>query len=154
MTAKTEQDETSKNKRLVLDLHHLWNSSDMTKIATIYHPDFTAHWPASSETPTRKGLAGVRYGIERIRTAFPDWTETVLDMLEDGDRVTTRYRSTGTHKGAFWGIEPTGRTIEIDEISIYEIRDGLIYQQWCLCDELARLKQLGCEIDRTTAIPL
>ena len=139
----------STNVDLARRLHDLWNTGDMTAISDVYHPDFQAWWPRSSETPQRKGLDGVRYGINRIRTAFPDWTETIVDIFEADDRVVSRYVSTGTHSGAFWNIQPTGRQIEIDEISIYRIAGDRIVEQWCMCDELGRLKQLGV-FDPTT----
>jgi hypothetical protein len=59
---------------------------------------FVAHFPASSEFPRREGLAGVGMGITRVRTAFPDWFEHVEDVIHAGDRVVTRYTSTGTHQ--------------------------------------------------------
>jgi predicted ester cyclase len=49
----------------------------------------------------------------------------VLDVFGSGDKVASRYVSTGTHRGTYWGIEPTGRRVEIEEISIFiaEITD-------------------------------
>jgi steroid delta-isomerase-like uncharacterized protein len=131
------------NIDLVKALHHIWNSGDLALVERVYAQDFLAHWPAGSEVPERRGVEGIRFGVTRIRTAFPDWHEAVLDMFGAGDRVASRYVSTGTHRGAFWGLEPTGRRIEIQEISIFRIADGRIAEQWCMCDELARLQQLG-----------
>ena len=107
------------NIELVKALHRIWNTGDLALIERVYARDFLAHWPASSEVPERRGIEGIRFGVERIRTAFPDWHEQVLDVFGAGDRVASRYVSTGTHKGAFWGIEPTGRRIEIQEMSIF-----------------------------------
>ena len=104
---------------------------------------FLAHWPASSEVPERRGIEGIRFGVTRIRTAFPDWHERVLDVFGSADKVASRYVSTGTHQGTFWGIAPTGRRIEIEEISIFRIAGGRVAEQWCMFDELARLQQLG-----------
>ncbi len=66
-----------------------------------------------------------------------------MDILGGGDRVASRYVSTGTHEGPFWGIAPTGRRIEIQEMSIFRIADDRIVEQWCMFDDLARLQQLG-----------
>ena len=66
-----------------------------------------------------------------------------MDIFGVGDKWTTRYHSTGTHKGPFWGIAPTGKKIEILEISIYKVENNLITEQWCMCDEIGRLKQIG-----------
>jgi hypothetical protein len=85
---------------------------------------------------------GIRFGVGRIRTAFPDWYEQVVDVFGSGDTVASRYVSTGTHTGTFWGIEPTGRRIEIQEISIVRIANDRIVEQWCMFDDLARLQLL------------
>lgn len=143
--ANIDQDRQAKAD-LVLKLHDIWNSGAMDDLESVYAADFVAHFPASSEIPERRGLAGVRLGIDRIRTAFPDWHEEVRDLIVEGDRVATRYVSTGTHRGPFWSIAPTGRRVEVQEMSIYRIENGRIAEQWCLVDELARLQQLGGSI--------
>ena len=68
-------------KELILKLHTLWSTGDMSLIKDIYDPNFIGHWPPGSETPTRQGFEGVEYGINRIRTAFPDWVENIEDIL-------------------------------------------------------------------------
>ena len=104
------------NIDLAKALHQIWNTGDLALIESVYARDFLAHWQASSEVPERRGIEGARFGVARIRTAFPDWHEQVVDVFGSGDKVASRYVSTGTHKGTFWGIEPTGRRIEIQEI--------------------------------------
>ena len=131
------------NIALVHRLHEIWNTGNLDLISSVYAENFVAHWPASSEVPERHGIDGIRFGVERIRRAFPDWSEKVLDVFGSGDRAVSRYLSTGTHRGTFWGIEATGRRVEIQEISIFRIAEALIVEQWCMFDELARLRQLG-----------
>jgi ketosteroid isomerase-like protein len=82
---------TMNNIELVKALHHIWNSGDLALIDSVYAHDFLAHWPASSEVPERRGIEGIRFGVERIRTAFPDWHEQVIDVFGSGDRVASRY---------------------------------------------------------------
>ncbi|MGA7803606.1 ester cyclase [Bradyrhizobium sp.] len=135
------------NIDLVEALHRIWNTGDLALIDSVYAADFHAHWPKSSEVPERRGIEGIRFGVARIRTAFPDWHERVLDVFGSGDKVASRYVSTGTHKGPFWGIEPTGRLIEIEEMSIFRIAHHRIAEQWCMFDELGRLQQLGVSVD-------
>ena len=135
------------NIDLVKALHQIWNTGDLGLIDRVYAQDFLAHWPPSSEVPERRGVEGIRFGVERIRTAFPDWHEQVVDVFGSADRVASRYVSTGTHEGAFWGIAPTGRRIEIQEISIFRIADNRVVEQWCMFDDLARLQQLGVGVE-------
>src|SRR5882757_3342681 len=104
------------NIDLVKALHRIWNTGDLTLIERVYAHDFLAHWPPSSEVPERRGIEGIRFGVGRIRTAFPDWHEQVMDVFGSGDRVASRYVSTGTHKGTFWGIDQSliaGRRVAV-----------------------------------------
>ena len=71
----------------------------------------------------------------------------MVDVFGSGNRVASRYVSTDTHKGAFWGIELTGRRIEIQEVSIFRIADERVVEQWCMFDDLARLPQLGVGVE-------
>jgi len=130
-------------RALVTRLHELWTAGDVAAVEDVYAPDFVGHFPASSHLPDRLGHAGVREGIRRVKEAFPDWRETVDEMIAEGNRVVTRYTSTGTHRGPFRGIAPTGRAIAVREISIYRVARGKVVEQWCLLDELDRLQQLG-----------
>ena len=132
-----------KNKDVVRRLHELWNTGDLARIPEVFHPDFAGHWPRSSRKPERRGLDEVRAGLMNTRRAFPDWYENVVDMVAEGDRVVTRYVSTGTHRGEFWGIAPTGIRITVHEMSIYRIAEEKVIEQWCCIDELERLIQLA-----------
>jgi predicted ester cyclase len=122
---------------LVQRLHEIWNTGDLELIDSVYAPDFVAHWPASSEIPERRGIDGIRSGLARTRMAFPDWHERVLDVFGSAEMVASPYVSTGTHRGIYRGIEPTGRRVEIQEISIFRLAGDRVAEQWCIFDELA-----------------
>jgi predicted ester cyclase len=40
-------------------------------------------------------------------------------MIEAGDRVVGRNTVTGTHRGGYMGIPPTGKTVTYNEIFIF-----------------------------------
>lgn len=130
-------------KSLVETLHAIWSDGDLDTIPNVYSPGFVAHMSKSWEVPEIHGHEGVRKAILDLRSAFPDWHESVVDMVIEGDRVVTRYISTGTHEGPFVGLAPTGIRIEIDEISIYRISESTVAEQWCLADDLTLSRQLG-----------
>ena len=136
---------TREEKQQVVErLHALWNSGNLAAIPRVYAPDFVSHMPKGWDASEFRGHAGVRQAVQRIRSAFPDWHETIVDMIIEGDRVVSRYISRGTHQGPFLGLEPTGKRVEVDEISIYRIADGKIAEQWCLADDGGMARQLGC----------
>ena len=44
-----------------------------------------------------------------LRSAFPDFKATVEDILAEGDKVVVRQTWSGTQKGEWMGVPPTGR---------------------------------------------
>ena len=66
----------------------------------------------------------------------------VLDVFGNADRVASRSVSTGTRQGYYWGIEPAGRKIAVQEISIFRCAAGRVAEQWCMIEEFTRLQQL------------
>jgi steroid delta-isomerase-like uncharacterized protein len=75
--------------------------------------------------------------------AFPDLKVTVWDQIAEGDRVVSRWTATGTHKGQFLDIAPTGRTVEISAIHIHQIQNNRIITLWEEIDLLGLRRQLG-----------
>jgi predicted ester cyclase len=75
--------------------------------------------------------------------AFPDCQFTIEDMIAEGDRVATKKTFTGTHKGEFNGIPPTGRRVTLTFVDILRLRDGKIVEHWLSMDQLSFLQQLG-----------
>jgi predicted ester cyclase len=51
-------------------------------------------------------------------------------MVAEDDTVVARFRCTGTHRGVWRGLQPTARTMHLDEVSFYEIVDGRIARAW------------------------
>ena len=76
-------------------------------------------------------------------TAFPDWLETVEDIIAEGDKVWVRLNYTGTHKGAFMGLPPTGKKINSKAVDIYRIENGKLAEYWNVTDNLNIFKQIG-----------
>ena len=138
--AYSEKDTRQQNIDVVLRAHHeVWNDKHYERIPEIYAEDYQAHFICGLEI---SGAEGVRKFISEHHKSFPDWTERVVDIVADGDRVVTRYNSTATHEGEFQGIAPTGRKIEIAEVSIHRVLGGKIVEQWGFPDGLHHYLQL------------
>lgn len=55
---------------------------------------------------------------------------------------------TGTHKGEFRGIQPTGRRVMTSQFTLYRVRDGKFIDVWDLVDinsVIDQIKQVGSE---------
>ena len=93
---------------------------------------------------TQKSLAGGFFEcvIETL-AAFPDGQYTMHEILADGDKVVLRWSFSGTQRGEFMGIPPTGRRGTMTGISIFGFKDGLISEFWEYYDSYDFLQQLG-----------
>jgi predicted ester cyclase len=94
-------------------------------IPEVHADSFVAHMPKGwGPIPSRDGHDGLRRAIERLRVGFPNWRERIDDMVIDEGRLAVRYHSTGNRLGTFAGTPASGRRIEIDELSIFRIKEG------------------------------
>jgi hypothetical protein len=109
----------SANKAVVLRSEaELWSKGILAVADELYSPDFVCHFVDGVEW---KGLSGIKGAVQSHRASFPDWHEKVEDIIAEGDRVVIRITSTGTQRGEFAGIAPTGRKITIEEFHIYRL---------------------------------
>ena len=72
---------------------------------------------------------------------------TIEEQIAEGDKVLTRFRTRGTHQGELWGIPPTGKEVEITNMSMSRIEEGKMAEEWPapdrLADRLGMMQQLG-----------
>ncbi len=81
--------------------------------------------------------------LAAIIRAFPDLHHDVKDMVAEGDKVAVRLNVTGTHKGEFQGIPPSGRKLSLDEMTFLTIIDGKITEGWITSDTMSFMQQIG-----------
>jgi steroid delta-isomerase-like uncharacterized protein len=101
--------------------------------------DYVSHGP---QAPPAQGRSGVRERVGRYQDAVDGHWE-VQEIFSVGDRVAARWKGTGTHRGELMGIDPTGRPIAVDAISLFRIADGRIAEEWTVWDALGLLQQVG-----------
>jgi len=131
----------SDNARLILRHHdEVWSKGNLAAVDELYASDFVGHHPGQ---PDWVGPQSVKRVVTAIRDAFPDFHESVEDVLVDGDKVATRFTSTGTHLGTYRGFAPTGRRVTLAEIGFFRVSGGRIVEKWGLLDRLGMFQQLG-----------
>jgi predicted ester cyclase len=68
----------------------------------------------------------------------------VEDLIAAGDKTVARVRTTGTHRGDFMGIPPTGSSGEMQLIDIMRFDgSGQVCEHWGVADMLSLMQQLG-----------
>lgn len=128
------------NKRIVRRLHdEVWTRGKLETADEMIAPDFVGHFPGGAWN----GVEEFKRRVSRIRTAFPDWSETEEDSLAEGDKVVSRWVSRGTHLGEFMGIAATGKRVTVTEMAIFRFCGGKIVERWSEVDRLGMMQQIG-----------
>jgi predicted ester cyclase len=85
-----------------------------------------------------------RRWISPFRSSFPDFRMEIVELVAENDTVVGHFRCSGTHRGEWLGVSPTGRRFEnVDEIYIFHVRDGRLASAVRVEDNLSRMRQLG-----------
>jgi steroid delta-isomerase-like uncharacterized protein len=129
------------NKELSRRFTELFSTGDEALAEEILSPDLVFH--GTTGDGELHGIDEMKAFVAGYRRAFPDARSTVEDQVAEGDKVVTRWRARGTHRGELGPVPPTGRAFEIEGVTIERIAGGRIAEVWVARDELGLLRQLG-----------
>jgi predicted ester cyclase len=119
----------------------VFSKGNLAIIPELIAPNYVFH-----TTPEYKGLEGVKQFITAMRTAFPDYRETINNMVAEGDMVAVFYTLQGTFKGEYGGIAPTGKKFSIPSAILSRFEGGKQVEAWSYLDYLTFYQQLGIPI--------
>lgn len=132
----------SQDTQRIVDLVlQLWNTGNPEIANQLYTDNSEREDPNRSE-PTRGGREIAQY-IALVRTAFPDFKLEMKEKIVDGDHIASHWTCTGTHKGDFLGIPPTGKRVEVNGMTLAQVKDGKVVRERVYFDRLGMLEQLG-----------
>jgi steroid delta-isomerase-like uncharacterized protein len=92
---------------------------------------------------------GIEQGAGRIGTfvtAFPDLEWTFDEVIAEGNRVSARWTTRGTHDGDLAGFAPTGTPVEFTGISHFTFDCGKIIEFQTEMDAAGMLEQVGAPV--------
>jgi predicted ester cyclase len=81
--------------------------------------------------------------MQTVRDAFPDFHNTIEELVAENQHVAARLTYHGTQRGEIFGVVPTGRRITYAGAAFFQITDGRITKGWVLGDRMSLLQQLG-----------
>jgi steroid delta-isomerase-like uncharacterized protein len=103
----------------------------------------TAEYDDMTQPQTSKGKADAKKFFKEMTTGFPDAKTTTVNTLSVGDYVITENQWTGTHKGSFFGMAPTKKTVTMASLNIYQFKDGKMVKGWGYSNNASFMIQLG-----------
>lgn len=117
------------------------NQGRVEIVDEIQAPDMIEHMPAAPGYAN--SIEGFKQFVRDYRAAFPDLHYEIITELEEGDRVATVARASGTMQGSFAGMPATGKHATWTEIHVSRIAGGKCVEHWGVIDQLGMLMQLG-----------
>jgi len=133
---------TDENKALSRRIvEEIFNRGNLGLIDEIMAPDFVEHEELPPGVP--RDREGVKQLSSALRSAFPDFKATIDDILAEDDKVVIRQTWSGTQKGDFMGIPPTGKSVSFGVIDIIRFSGGKVVEHWGLMDSMSMMQQLG-----------
>jgi steroid delta-isomerase-like uncharacterized protein len=122
-------------------IEELWNKGNLDAADECFTSEFVGHDPASPEEI--RGPEGFKQNVAAVRAAFPEFHVQIVDQVAEGERVVTRYVTTGTQEGELTGIPPTGKRVDVDGMGIDYFSGGKIAESWEYYDVMGIMQQLG-----------
>ena len=133
------------NKALVRRFYEeVWARGNLGVADELFAADYERHDLRAGEPSS--GPEGQKQIAAAFRAAFADLTWEIDFVLADGDLVAGRWTASGTHLGAWAGVEPTGRAMRFSGINVFRFADGKVVEIWNHRDDLGLLEQLGAPV--------
>lgn len=117
------------------------NTADENLAQQLISPVAKFYVPGQSEP--LQGPKGYLMTIAMMRGGFPDIQWTIEDMITENNKVAVRFTLRGTHKGVFFGVPATEKSIVVQAMNFYRLADNQIIEEFGQPDMLELLTQIG-----------
>jgi len=130
-----------KIKPLAQTIIDTWNTKVDEKIIQLYSSGYKGEDFSGSKK--RTGVDGVKSWLNSVLHAFPNIHYTLVDYVENGDRLVLHWLADGNHHGSFLKIPASGKPVTINGISFLRIENGKITEGKLFWDLAGVLRQIG-----------
>ncbi|WP_168797589.1 ester cyclase [Neolewinella litorea] len=113
------------------------------KIAEINSGNFASDIVMVGATEDVRGIDNFRDYYQNFVTGFSAVTFTVEDIFGQGDKLVKHWRFRGTHTGDFFGVPATGNEVDLEGVTLMQMRDGKIAREQDFMDNMLFSQQLG-----------
>jgi predicted ester cyclase len=118
------------------------NERNLALLDEVLDPAYVYHGVIEGEI---RGIEPMRQFCAELYRNFAGCRHVIYEQIAEGDKVVTRFQSTGTPMVEFWGVAPNGQAATVDEVAICRVVGGKIVEDWVLWDVHGLRRQLGAE---------
>ena len=103
----------------------VYNQKDVEYVMEIYAADYYEHTQTGARC--NQDCYNIIKGASSI---FPDLNVEIHEILSKDDIVAVRLSFTATHKGEFFGIPATNKTMTFEAMEFFKVVHGSITESW------------------------
>jgi steroid delta-isomerase-like uncharacterized protein len=131
----------SEISEMIVRVQAAWTRRDVAALADFHAEDCVVESPVAGGHA--RGREAIARSYEVFFHAFPDLDMKYDEPLIDGDRVVLIARISGTDRGGFMGLHPTGRFVDFPCVLLFELQNGLIARERRIYDFTGLAVQVG-----------
>lgn len=120
---------------------NVWNGENPDMADEVVHDQYHIH--DRELTEQMQGPKLYKALATGTREIFPDMVFTIEDVIAASEKVALRWTMTGTHKGPGFGVDPTGKQVEMRAIEINRFEEGKLIETWTQSNQLDLMEQVG-----------
>ncbi|MGB3553225.1 MAG: ester cyclase [Jannaschia sp.] len=145
LSRDTDMSKTEDTRRVIEGMVDGLNDHRIADIGEFFSGTF--RWMGNAGCGTKDGLREFQDNWQKpFQAAFGDKVCIDEARLYMGEWAAAFGRQEATHRGAFMGIEPTGKRVEIRYMDFWKVMDGKIVDNWVMVDFPHVLAQLGHDV--------
>ncbi len=145
LSRDTDLSKTEETKAVIEGLVDGLNDHRIDDIGEFFATGF--RWMGNFGCGHKKGLREFQDNWQRpFQAAFSDKVCVDEARLYMGEWAAAFGRQEATHSGEFFGVEPTGKRVEIRYMDFWKVVDGKIVDNWVTVDFPHVLAQLGVDV--------
>jgi steroid delta-isomerase-like uncharacterized protein len=140
---KPEQATTDSVEANIKMYTHVWDEIINKRRLDMFNDSNFTTGVVMHANPDIVGIDSARAYYANYLTGFSNITFTIIDVFGQGDKLVKHWNFKGTHTGVFFGIPATGKTVNIDGVTLVRMQNGKIAEERDFFDNLDFMTQLG-----------
>lgn len=121
------------NTALVRRFHDAINRQDWKTADSLVSSDYR-HYITAADGFKVIPWSGFKRGNQHLRSAFPDWTNVIVQTITEKDKVAVILQGHGTHRGSIAGEKATGRAANLPLMTVHQVCGGKLVADWEFVD--------------------
>lgn len=125
-------------------LEELYSNKNLETIGDVLDSNYVLYSPF---LPGARGLETTKYNIQSNSRSFPDYKMRIDSFYVVNDNIFYFWRATGTNTYLLGRMPSTGKSIDINGLTLAKVKNGKIYEEHQFWNAMDFYTQLGFQLN-------